>query len=53
MVVVGEGPCFFVGRRLAGFSLVNFHHPFDLHKVSWASRLVEQKRLGEKEKGLK
>ena len=37
MVVVEEGPHYFVGAtRLAGYSLVNFHHPFDLYKVSWA-----------------
>jgi len=35
MVVVEEGPYYFVGTpRPAGFSLVNFHHPFDLNKVS-------------------
>ena len=35
MVVVEGGPFYFVSTMwLARFSLVCFHHPFDLNKVS-------------------
>ena len=35
-VVVEGGSCHLVGIRPERISLVNFHHPLDLHKVSWA-----------------
>jgi hypothetical protein len=43
--VVEGGPWILEGERPVRISLVNFHRPFDLYKVSWASRPGEQKRL--------
>ena len=45
MVVVEGGPYVFVGMKACVISLVTSTHPFDLHKVSWANRPEEQKRL--------